>query len=132
MNIYAIKDRLIGYFLVPFAAHTDREVLAAVAATINSETSTDAISQAPHHFEIWRLAEIDDQGHITPSREFVQDCAGLVRDHIRHQRHNEPRSHQDGETHPRQPMAAPGTDGRPIAYQSPPGGSTPSTPVERT
>lgn len=81
MKLYALKDRLLDYFMQPFAAPGDKEVMAAVSATVNNlgGLDTNAVSAAPHHYEIWRLAEVDDQGHVTSSREFLADCSALVR-----------------------------------------------------
>jgi len=90
VNIYAIRDRLIAYYLHPFAASNDKEVLAAVATTINREGNPDAIAQAPHHFELWELGIIDDEeGQITPTRRLVCDCASLIRVGVRPRRERE-------------------------------------------
>lgn len=84
MNIYAVRDRLIGYFLQPFPAHTDKEVLASCANAINREDNRDPIAQTPHHFEIWRLASINEEtGKVTGDPEFLADCSGLVRGNLR-------------------------------------------------
>lgn len=83
MKIYAIKDRLIDYFLTPFAAPGDKEVMASVAATINRPGNNDAIAQAPHHFEVWSLGHVTEDGHLVPEREFLGDCSSLVRRGVR-------------------------------------------------
>lgn len=83
MKIYAIRDRLIDYFQQPWAAPGDKEVMTAIAAAINNGENNSAIAQAPHHFEIWRIGEVDEQGHITPSREFLGDCSSLIRGGVR-------------------------------------------------
>ena len=83
MNIYAVKDRLIDYYLTPFAARGDKEVMAAIAAGMHHAGTPDAIAQAPQHFEIWKLGEVDEEGHITPKREFLQSCNSLIRPSIR-------------------------------------------------
>lgn len=79
MKLYAIRDRLVDYFMTPFAAHEDQGVLNSIANLVSNEESNDPVKQAPHHFEIWRLADIDNQGHIYTSREFLADCSTLVR-----------------------------------------------------
>lgn len=79
MNIYAIRDRLIDYFQTPFVAPGDKEVLAMIANTINNPTETNAIAQAPHQFEIWRLGEIAEYGHLVPNREYLADCNAYLR-----------------------------------------------------
>lgn len=86
MKIYAIKDRLIDYFMAPFAAPGDKEVLAALATRVNQQLdgqTNDAIIQAPHHFEIWRLGEVNEGGHLSANREFIADCSSLIRGGIR-------------------------------------------------
>ena len=83
----------------PFAAPSDKEVLAAVSRTINSGETSD-IAQAPHHFEIWQLAEVQEDGHIEPKRELIADCASLVRRDLRNGRHTaNPEATGDPEAH---------------------------------
>lgn len=79
MKIYAIKDRLIGYFLVPFIAPSDKEIMAGISHEINRPDNYAAIAQSPHHFEIYTLGEIDDEGNITVRKEFICDCGSLIR-----------------------------------------------------
>lgn len=85
MKLYAIKDRLLDYFMTPFAAPSDKEVLGSIATTVNNyeAINTNGIAQAPHHFEIWVLAEIDEEGHVNPKREFLHDCSSLLRGSVR-------------------------------------------------
>jgi len=83
MHLYAIRDRLIDYYLQPFCGQNDKAITAALAETINGERS-HAIQQAPHHFELYKLADIDEEtGAVTPNKVFVADCASLVRDIVR-------------------------------------------------
>ncbi len=70
---------MLDYFQDPFVAPNDHTVLASVANVINNNEVTNAIAQAPHHFEIWRIATVDEQGTIRESREFLGDCSALVR-----------------------------------------------------
>jgi len=79
MNIYAVRDRLIDYYLHPFAAHTDKEVMGALATAINREGNMDAIAQAPHHFEIWKIGIIIENGNIQPCKELLGTADSLVR-----------------------------------------------------
>jgi len=83
MKIYALRDKLINYFMLPFAAPSDADVLAGIAQQVNTQESMSAIAQAPHHFEIWKLGEVDDQGHITPKKELLADANSLIRENIR-------------------------------------------------
>lgn len=83
MKIYAVRDRLIDYFLQPFVGPDDKNVLAAIANDVNKLEATSAIAQAPHHFEIWELGEVDQEGHITPKLNFLADCSSLIRRGIR-------------------------------------------------
>lgn len=107
MKLYSIRDRLVGYYMQPFAAHTDHQVLAAVATQVNAEDN-NAIAQAPHQFEIWSLAEIDDEtGKVTARSEYICDCHTLIRRDLR----------RGGVTGDRQP---PGTTG---SRQEPPYGA---------
>jgi len=79
VNIYAIHDRLIDYYMHPFAGANDKEVLAAISAAINREGNLDAIAQAPHYFEVWRIGKVLENGHVEPSRELLAGCDSLVR-----------------------------------------------------
>lgn len=83
MNIYAIRDRLLDYYMQPFAGPEDKAVLAAIARTINSTENMSDVAQAPHHFEVWKLGHVTVDGHIVPERELIADCAGLIRPDIR-------------------------------------------------
>jgi len=69
---------MIDYFMVPFAAPDDQQAQAGVADAVN-QPGLSAISQAPHHFELHLLGEIDDNGTIFPKKELVCDCSALVR-----------------------------------------------------
>ena len=82
MNIYAIRDRLIDYYLQPFAGPDEKNVLAAIAAQVNGDIDS-AINTAPHHFEVWELGKVDQEGHITPTRKLICDCSSLVRTGLR-------------------------------------------------
>lgn len=84
MNLYAIRDRLIGYFMRPFPAETNFGVLAAISKAINDEDNNDALAKTPHHFEIWKLGEFNEEtGKLTSQPEFLADCTSLVREGIR-------------------------------------------------
>lgn len=124
MKLYAVRDRLIGYFLQPFPAHTDKDVLASCANAINREDNRDPIAQTPHHFEIWKLAEINDEtGKVTGDPELLADCSSLVRGGIRETHGQDARADQSGKrlgTRPTQPEHPPGHPG---ANGSPPAGA---------
>jgi len=79
MLIMAIRDRMLDYFQAPIATHRKSDAISSVVANINSLESNGEISQAPEHFEIWILGEVDDAGHITPRREFVANCSSYIR-----------------------------------------------------
>lgn len=82
LKLYAIRDRLVDYFMQPFIAPSDEQVLASVAQLINGK-DPHVIKDAAHHFEIWRLAEVDEKtGQVGGDREFLCDCASLIRGDI--------------------------------------------------
>lgn len=83
MKIFAVRDRLLDYYMQPFVGPNHKEVQAALARTVNNLEDTNGISQAPHHFELWELGEITEEGHITPTRILVCDCASLIRVGVR-------------------------------------------------
>lgn len=82
MKLFAIRDRLIDHFRQPFTAHTVGEVQSAVAAQLNTGDALDW-QQAPHHFELWELAEVTEKGHITETRVLICTLDSLVRRRIR-------------------------------------------------
>lgn len=87
MKLYCVRDRLLDYFMQPFVGPGDKEVMAALSKTINAGGTSD-IEQAPHHFELWQLALIAEDGQIIPERNLVIDCASLVRRDLRDRRIN--------------------------------------------
>lgn len=129
MKLYATRDRIIDFFLQPFVGTQDKQVMAALSATIN-QGEQHAIQQAPHHFELWCLAEIDeDTGKVTPNLRLVCTCDSLIRVGLREEspavsravqealggRHNAPRgapsrAHTAHPTGPERAHTAPGTD----------------------
>lgn len=119
MKLYAVRDRLIDYYMQPFIGPADKQVLASLATVINEEGNTSAIAQKPEHFELWRLAEIDETtGQVQGDREFIADCGSLVRSGV----------WNDGSGKPGgAPMAAPERGSRGKAGQAPSGAS----PAER-
>lgn len=84
MRLYAIHDRLVGYFQQPFVANSDHQVKASLAQLVTTGDKTNAIAATPHHFELWSLAEIDEEtGNVKPNPEFLCDCSSLIRDRVR-------------------------------------------------
>lgn len=83
MKIYAVRDRLINYYMNPFAAPDDQNVMAAVSSQISNPEDKSALAQAPHHFEIWSLGELKEDGHIEAKKEWIADCASLIRTGVR-------------------------------------------------
>lgn len=89
MRIYAIKDRLIDYFMQPFVGPDDKSVLASVARLVNQGEVTSDIAQAPHQFEVWCLGIVQEDGTLTPERQYLGDCSSLIRSGIRQGRGNQ-------------------------------------------
>jgi len=83
MKIYAIRDRLIDYFMQPFLGPDDKNVLASVARLVNQGEITSDIAQAPHHFEVWALGEVQEDGTLISHRELLSDCSSLIRTDLR-------------------------------------------------
>lgn len=84
-SVYAIRDRMLDYFMNHFiAGDNPKVILSSIADTINDGASKHAISQTPTHFEVWQLATIDEEtGHVKPEPKFIAECASLVRGNIR-------------------------------------------------
>lgn len=87
MKIYALKDRLIDYFMQPFIGPDDKNVLASVARLVNQGDVTSDITQAPHQFEVWSLGYIAEDGHIVPEKTYLADCSSLIRAGLRNELH---------------------------------------------
>lgn len=96
MKIYAIRDRLLDYYMQPFAGPDDKAVLASIARMINTQGEQSDIAQAPHHFEVWELGTLDDEGNLTPTRKLIADCHALVRPSVRER--DQRRSPEDSPT----------------------------------
>lgn len=118
MKIYAIRDRLLDYYMQPFAGPDDKAVLASIARMINTQGEQSDIAQAPHHFEVWELGDIDEEGHINPTRKLLADCSSLVRPGIRER--NAPGRPEDGATAEISRGKVPSTYPDPRAAQRPP------------
>lgn len=123
MKIYAVRDRLIDYFMQPFIGPDDKNVLASVARLINQGEVTSDIAQAPHQFEVWKLGEIGEDGHITAEKAYLADCSSLIRPGIR-ERGAGPGGPAQGETHQdgnpaRGAGGNTGTESRPISHHAP-------------
>lgn len=85
IKLFAIRDRLLDYFMQPYLiGHNEPEILSLVANMVNQEDSKHAVHTNPSHFEVWRLAEIQEQtGQVHGDREFLADCASLIRGSVR-------------------------------------------------
>lgn len=119
MKLYAVKDRLMDYFMTPFAAHEDKQVMAQLAETINNG-GNNGIQQAPHHFELWGLGEVSEDGHLTAERRFIADCGALIRP----RREPAELSTQEAGRHLADRKEPPGRSGKP---GHPQGGAVPET-----
>jgi len=79
MKIYALRDKLISYYMTPFAAPSDKEVMQSIAVAVNNLEENNAIAKAPHHFEIWHLGQVTEDGEIVADKYLVADCNALIR-----------------------------------------------------
>lgn len=123
MKIYAVRDRLIDYFLKPFIADSDKQVLASAAAAINLEDNRDPIAQTPSHFEIWRLGEIDENtGNVKATPELLADASSLLRPGLREGRERGEQTVALTESQRGGPSLRPGLDGN--AHERAPAGAT--------
>lgn len=80
MKIFAIRDRMLDYFQPPVCVHRVEDLMAAIAKGINGEgEARNELAQAPDHYELWKIGEVDDQGHIRAERKLVANCSQLIR-----------------------------------------------------
>lgn len=98
MKVYAIRDRMLDFYNQPFVGPNDKAVMASVAQHINNPGATDAIAQAPQHFELYALGEILEDGQLVARKEFLGDCSSLIRPGLRAEppAADRPGGHQDG------------------------------------
>lgn len=125
MKIYAIRDILLDYFMVPFAAPGDKEVMSAVAIQVNRVEENNAVSQAPQHFELWELAILDEEGRITPTRALVCSLNSLVRGSVRKEPANQPGDTANRQAHSRSQRAPERIGADTDAEDRPPANKTP-------
>lgn len=83
LYIYAIRDRLLNYFQQPFIGAHDKQIQAALADVINNQETAHAIAQAPHHFEVWKLGRVSEDGGIFEDRALICTADSLIRRDIR-------------------------------------------------
>lgn len=121
MKIYAIRDRLIDYFMQPFVGPDDKTVMASVARLVNQGEVTSDIAQAPHQFEVWTLGQVTEDGHLVPERQYLGDCSSLIRSDIR----QKPKQPGDAET-----PTAEISRGKPPDQLGGPNGHPPVTPPQ--
>lgn len=88
MKIYALYDNHLGYFQKPFLAEDDKQVLAALAQTINNGDTTNAIAQAPQDFELYTLGEIDQDAVVKVEQAKIANLNSLIRGSVREGRKN--------------------------------------------
>lgn len=120
-KLYAVRDRLVDYFMQPFVGPSDKQVLASIATVINGEGNNSAISQTPQHFEIWRLADIDENtGRVSGEKEYLADASSLIRGGIRGGTEAGPGAGKVGAPEGRVPGAAAGPTGHANAGQRAP------------
>lgn len=85
MNLYAVRDRLIDYWLTPFAGPDDKAVMSGLAQVVNDQETNRDIAQAPQHFELWQIATITSDGHVEPKKGLVCQLDSLVRRSVRNE-----------------------------------------------
>lgn len=82
MKIYAIRDRLLDYYQQPFIAQDDKPVLGAISNQLHNGNNLDW-QNAPHHFEVWRLGQVTQEGFIEQDRELLATLDSLIRPDLR-------------------------------------------------
>jgi len=79
MKIYCVHDRLINYWLTPLTASDDAAMKHSLSTVVNNDESQHAITQAPHHYDLYKLGEIKEDGQIQPCKEFICTASDLIR-----------------------------------------------------
>lgn len=84
MKLYAVRDRLLEIFQQPFVAHSDSQVMSSLAKVVNSQEEGNVITATPGDFELWSLAEIEEEtGRVKADPKFLANCARFVRGSVR-------------------------------------------------
>lgn len=122
MKIYAIRDRLIDYWMQPFAAPEHKAVQQALARQVNDGPETSDIAQAPHQFELHQLGFVTEDGHLSPEREFICDLSSLIRPGLRN------RGERPNTLAPFEPVQSTGHPGGDRGNGHPNGAPVPSAP----
>lgn len=86
MKLYAIRDRMLDYYMHPWAAPDDKQAMAGIATQVNNPDA-GPISQAPQHFELWELGTINETGDITAQKTIICNCANLIRTETKEKAH---------------------------------------------
>jgi len=74
----------------PFFLENDKAAMQAIAQIVNNGDPNNAVAQAPHQFEIWKLGEITENGEVKPEKEYLGDASSLIRGDIREDTHRRP------------------------------------------
>lgn len=82
-KIYAVRDRLLDFFMPPFLGPSTKQVLASLAQIINGENSEHPLAKKPQHFEIFCLGEVNENGDVKADKEFLCDATSLIRNGLR-------------------------------------------------
>lgn len=81
-KFYSIRDRLVDYFQQPFVGPNDKAVMAAMSKHLSE--GNDAICHTPHQFELWTLAQFDEEtGDVTKEKQLICTCDSLIRPGVR-------------------------------------------------
>lgn len=75
LNIYAIKDTVVGTYKVPFYLHNDNEAKRVLAGNIRQDKE---LQYTAGDYQLYLIGEFDDQlGTITPHEEYICNLAEL-------------------------------------------------------
>lgn len=73
---------MLDYYQRPMVFERASDLMAALAKAINSTEGENEIQQAPEHFELWQLGEVDEQGNLKADHQLVTNCASLIRNGV--------------------------------------------------
>lgn len=137
MKIYCVHDRLINYWLTPIAADSDAAMKHSLSQVVNNTESMHAVTQAPHHYDLYQLGEVTEDGSLKAKKEFICSAADLIRSRGSY---NDQRNQgrvptgnavaADGRPSPME-QAAPGASRSAPSAQRPPASSNGTTGVPR-
>jgi len=70
---------MLNYWLTPICADNDTAMMHSLSTIVNNQQSNHAITQAPHHYDLYLLGEVTEDGGIKPKKEWICEASHVIR-----------------------------------------------------